>query len=406
MTVLTTTRPPAGAPPARRASLAGPTSHLGPDDVKRIGRELDAIRQRVVESRGAADAAYIRRVIATQRRLELLGRACLLASRWRPAWAVGTVALSLSKILENMEIGHNVLHGQWDWMRDPKIHSTTWEWDHVSPAAEWKRSHNNTHHVHTNVLGKDNDLGYGILRVDESQEWRPRHLVQPLWNAVTACVFEYGIAMYDLEYGESLRSGTPLTPDQRRRGAATLRKAGRQAARDYVLFPALSGRYAGRALLANVLANVVRNVWSHSVIMCGHFPEGVETFEIDCVPDDETQGEWYLRQMLGSADITGSPLLHLLTGNLSHQIEHHLFPDLPSNRYAEIAPQVRDVMERHGLRYHAAPMLTQVGSAWHKVVRLSLPEGGWREAAHEVRERAGRRLARRPRRGARPRRHG
>jgi NADPH-dependent stearoyl-CoA 9-desaturase len=413
MTVLERTPEPATLP-ARRQPLTGPTAHLSEADVERIGRELDAIRRRVLESRGATDAAYIRRVIATQRRLELLGRACLVASRYRPALVVGTVALSLSKILENMEIGHNVLHGQWDWMRDPKIHSTTWEWDHVSPASEWKRSHNNTHHVHTNVLGKDNDLGYGILRVDESQEWRPRHLVQPLWNAVTACVFEYGIAMYDLEYGESFRSGTPLTADQRRRGAATLRKAARQAAKDFVVFPALSGRHAGRTLLANVVATVVRNVWSHSVIMCGHFPEGVETFEIDRVPDDETQGEWYLRQMLGSADITGSPLLHLLTGNLSHQIEHHLFPDLPSNRYAEIAPQVRDVMERHGLRYHAAPLLTQVGSAWHKVVRLSLPEGGWREAAREVRERTAagvrsrvsRQPGRRPRRGAPPRHRG
>ncbi|GAB3990221.1 fatty acid desaturase family protein [Nocardioides marmoraquaticus] len=411
MTVLTHTRAQTTPPvPHPRPPLAGPTAHLTPADVERIGRELDAIRQRVVDSRGAADAAYIRRVIATQRRLELVGRACLLASRHRPAWVVGTVALTLSKVLENMEIGHNVLHGQWDWMRDPKIHSTTWEWDHVSPASEWKRSHNNTHHVHTNVLGKDNDLGYGILRVDESQEWRPRHLVQPLWNAVTACVFEYGIAMYDLEYGDSFRSGTPLTADQRRRGAATLRKAGRQVTRDFVLFPALSGRYAGRALLGTVVANVVRNVWSHSVIMCGHFPEGVETFEIDHVPEHETQGEWYLRQMLGSADISGSPLLHLLTGNLSHQIEHHLFPDLPSNRYAQIAPAVRDVMERHGLRYHSAPLLQQVGSAWHKVVRLSLPEGGWREAAHEVRVRVGARVSgrtgRRPRRGGRPRRHG
>ncbi len=77
--------------------------------------------------------------------------------------------------------------------------------------------------------------------------------------------------------------------------------------------------------------------------------------------------------MLGSADITGPPLLHVLAGNLSHQIEHHVFPDLPSNRYAEIAPRLREVMERHGLTYHAAPLHRQVASAWHKVVRLSVP---------------------------------
>ncbi len=77
--------------------------------------------------------------------------------------------------------------------------------------------------------------------------------------------------------------------------------------------------------------------------------------------------------MLGSANISGSPTLHLMTGNLSHQIEHHLFPDLPSRRYAEVAPKVRAVLERHGLKYNAAPLPQQVASAWHRVVRLSLP---------------------------------
>jgi fatty acid desaturase len=56
-------------------------------------------------------------------------RGVLLFSLFPPAWLLGTAGLSVAKILENMEIGHNVLHGQWDWMRDPKIHSTTWEWD-------------------------------------------------------------------------------------------------------------------------------------------------------------------------------------------------------------------------------------------------------------------------------------
>ena len=94
---------------------------------------------------------------------------------------------------------------------------------------------------------------------------------------------------------------------------------------------------------------MVRNLWSHSVIMCGHFPEGVETFEKTSI-EGETRGEWYLRQMLGSANISGSKAMHLMTGNLSHQVEHHLFPDLPSNRYAEIAPKVKDIFDRYGLR--------------------------------------------------------
>ncbi|OMQ15408.1 acyl-CoA desaturase [Modestobacter sp. VKM Ac-2676] len=352
-----------------------PIAHLSEADIEAIGRELDAIRQRVVDSRGEDDAAYIRRVIDVQRKMELASRAVLLFSKFPPAWVLGTAGLSVAKILENMEIGHNILHGQWDWMRDPKIHSTTWEWDMASPSEQWKHSHNVLHHTYTNVIGKDNDLGYGIMRVDEDQRWVPLYLLQPVWNFVNACFFEYGIAAYDLELGKNLATKERRAdPGFRARGKQVLKKIGKQMTKDYVVHPALSGPSFLPTLAANFTANVVRNVWSHSVIMCGHFPEGVETFEKKSI-DGETRGEWYLRQMLGSANISGSKAMHIMTGNLSHQVEHHLFPDLPSNRYAEIAPQIRDLFARYGLRYHTASLPRQVGSAWHKVIRLSLPNG-------------------------------
>ncbi len=355
-----------------------PTAHLTPEDIEQLGVELDAIRQEVLDERGEQDAAYIRRIVDVQRKLELASRAVLLASAFPPAWVAGTVGLSVAKILENMEIGHNVMHGQWDWMRDPKIHSTTWEWDNASTAEGWKHSHNEIHHTYTNIVGKDNDLGYGIMRVDEGQRWVPMYLAQPLWNAINACFFEYGIAAYDLELGKNLA----ISKDKRSeafksRARNTVRKIRQQATKDYLVNPALALPFGGAlpALAANFTANVVRNVWSHSVIMCGHFPEGVETFERKSIPDDESRGEWYLRQMLGSANISGSKAMHLMTGNLSHQIEHHLFPDLPSVRYAEIAPKVKALFDKYELNYHEASLPRQVGSAWHKVVRLSLPNG-------------------------------
>ena len=348
---------------------------LSPEEVESLGEQLDAIRQRTLDSRGARDAAYIRRVVRAQRLFELGSRALLLRSRNRVAWVAGTASLAIAKILDNMEIGHNVLHGQWDWMRDPKIHSTTWEWDHVTPAAQWQRAHNETHHTYTNIVGMDNDLGYGIMRVDEAQPWKPRYLVQPAWNFVTACIFEYGIAMFDLDLGDHIRDKRQMSPEKKAEVKVTLAKARRQLGKDFVLYPALSGRAWRSTLAANAVANLTRNLWSHSVIMCGHFPEGVSTFEQDQLDENETRGHWYLRQMLGSANISGPRLLHLMTGNLSHQIEHHIFPDLPSNRYAEIAPQVREVFTRFNLPYNARPMVRQVASAWHKVVRLSLPNG-------------------------------
>jgi len=358
-----------------------PIAHLTEDDIAEIGRRLDAIRQSVIDTRGEQDAAYIRGMVDLQRRLELGSRAVLLFSVLPPAWLLGTAGLTVAKILENMEIGHNVMHGQWDWMRDPKIHSTTWEWDNATPAEAWKHSHNQVHHTYTNIVGKDNDLGYGIMRVDEEQRWVPFYLLQPLWNFVNACFFEYGIAAYDLELGRNLALPKDKRPESFKANVrATLKKIRKQATKDYVVNPllALPTGSALPTLAANFVANLGRNLWSHSVIMCGHFPEGVETFEKAALPEKESRGEWYVRQMLGSANISGSKAMHVMSGNLSHQIEHHLFPDLPSNRYAEVAPQVREVFDDYGLTYLARPLPAQVASAWHKVFRLSLPNG-WLE---------------------------
>jgi linoleoyl-CoA desaturase len=219
-----------------------PTAYLTPEDIEQIGVELDAIRASIIEKRGADDAAYIRAVIDAQRKLELASRAVLLVSLFPPAWVVGTAGLAIAKIIENMEIGHNVMHGQWDWMRDPKIHSTTWEWDNASPAAQWKHSHNELHHTYTNVIGKDNDLGYGIMRVDEDQRWVPFYLAQPLWNFINACFFEYGIAAYDLELGKNLRSKKRRSsPEFKARAKQTLTKIRQQVTKDYLVHPLLSG---------------------------------------------------------------------------------------------------------------------------------------------------------------------
>ncbi|HSE08462.1 MAG TPA: acyl-CoA desaturase [Nocardioidaceae bacterium] len=370
-----------------------PVAHLTPEDVEDIGARLDAIRAEVVASRGERDAAYIRRVIDVQRTLELSSRAALLFSLLPPAWLAGTAGLSIAKILENMEIGHNVMHGQWDWMRDPKIHSTTWEWDNASPAEQWKHSHNELHHTYTNVIGRDNDLGYGIMRVDEDQRWHPFYLAQPLWNLINACIFEYGIAAYDLELGKNLPSKKRRSsPEFKARGKQVLRKIRGQVVKDYVAHPLLSGPSFATTAVANGTANLVRNLWTHSVIMCGHFPEGVETFERRSI-EGETRGEWYLRQMLGSANISGGKAMHIMTGNLSYQIEHHLFPDLPSNRYQEIAPKVRELFEEYGLTYTTGPLPKQVASAWSKVIRLSLPNGFVEETASTLRRKAGRPVA-------------
>ena len=344
------------------------------DPLEELARELDAIRAAVQADLGAGDRAYITRVIAVQRHLEVAGRALLVGARFGPAAVTGTALLSLAKVLENMEIGHNVLHGQWDWMHDPAIHSSTWEWDAVSTAGSWKHAHNFQHHTYTNVLGRDRDLGYSAMRVEPEQPWHPVYLAQPVYFFLMAAVFEWGIALYDLEL-DAVGRGEKSRATAREEIVALLHKARRQLVKDYALFPALAGRRgARRALAGNVVANLVRNVWVHTIVFCGHIPANAETFTEEQYRG-ETRGGFYRRQLLGSCNLEGSRLFHLLTGNLSFQIEHHLFPDLPSNRYAEIAPQVRAVCERHRLPYNSGRLGRQYRSVYRQVLRLAFPGG-------------------------------
>lgn len=364
------------------ADDAEPVMHVAPStpvagmdltaaQIEEIGRRLDDLRARIEASRGGRDADYIHSIIALHRKLEITGRGLLCLGILPPAWLAGTAALSVAKILENMELGHNIIHGQWDWMNDPEIHSSTWEWDTMSTSAAWKHSHNYRHHTFTNVIGEDRDVGYGILRMSEETTWNPYYLGNPVYNLLLAAFFQYGVGLHDLEV-EKVASGEKSLGSLWRGVKGMGRKVGRQLLKDYVVFPALAGPFFAPVIAGNLTANLARNIWTHAVIFCGHFPDGVAVFSAAQL-DGETRGAWYVRQMMGSANFTGGPLMHLLSGNLCFQIEHHCFPDLPSNRYSEIAPEVEAICEEFGVDYTTGSLWGQYRKVLRKINRLALP---------------------------------
>jgi linoleoyl-CoA desaturase len=407
-----------------------PLHRLTPEQIEQIGREFDDLHEQVKADLGDRDARYIRSIIGLQRRLALLGRLLLIASRWRVPWMLGAGSLGLAKILENMEIGHNVLHGQWDWMNDPVINSRAWDWDTASTAEAWRHSHNYIHHTYTNILGKDRDLGYEIMRIDPHQPWHPVYLAQPFYNILLMMLFEWGVAVHDLDF-TAIRAGEKSLEKVRKELRGILGKARAQVQKDYVAWPLISGlvmtgvdaavlaarsRHASgaarararlqraarvpvkgsrrgaralvrglverrafrepfrRTLTADLAANLIRNVWSYAIIFCGHFPDQTYTFTEGEVRD-ETRGGWYVRQLVGAANIDGGPLFHVISGNLGYQVEHHLFPDMPSTRYGEIAPKVRRICERYGLPYNSGPLHQQFGMVQRTILRLALPGG-------------------------------
>lgn len=348
----------------------GEYAHLTEADVESLGRELDQLRRDIEEDRGERDARYIHRTIRFQRLLDLAARTTLLLTKGRGGWLLGTVGLATAKSIENMELGHNISHGQWDWLNDPEIHSTTWEWDMASVSAQWQYSHNYRHHRFTNIVGMDDDIGYGVMRVTRDQPWQPAYLLQPIRNLLLAATFEWGIALHDLAAAQARDTADA---DRKAPVTALLAKIGRQVGKDYVLFPALSGRRWLRTLTANATANLLRNLWTHAVIFCGHFPDGAEKFTITDL-DGESRADWYLRQMLGTANFDAGPALAFMSGNLCYQIEHHLFPDLPSRRYRDIAVRVRELCDKYDLPYTTGPLAKQYLLTLRTIHKLALPD--------------------------------
>ena len=363
-------------------------THLSDADIDSLAVELDAIRTDVEDSLGQRDSRYIHRIIAAQRGLEVAGRLMLAFGSKRSAWVAGTATLALAKIIENMEISHNVIHGQWDWMNDPEIHSSTWEWDMTGAAKHWRVTHNFSHHKYTNILGMDDDVGYGILRVTRDEPWRPYNTLNLFFNTMLAVGFEWGIGLQHLQLRKMLDG-----PESRAATYTRMRefgaKAGRQLIKDYAAYPALTALSprAGFAstVKANAVANVIRNLWANAVIFCGHFPDGAEKFALSDM-EGESKGQWYLRQMLGSANIDAGPAMAFMTGNLAYQIEHHLYPDLPSYRLAEISVRVREVCEKYDLPYTSGPMLVQYSKTWRTIAKLSLPDRFLRHTADDAPE--------------------
>lgn len=353
--------------PDRRATVG--TDQLTYEQLDELGRELDEVRDRILHELGQSDADYIRRVIRVQLASEVAGRLLLFAGVfWWPLLVVAVATLAFSKILENMEIGHNVMHGQYDWMNDPLVDGHRYEWDNVAPAKDWKHGHNYVHHTYTNVYGMDRDIGYGLLRVADDQPWYPNHRFNLPLAFVLMVFFEWGVMYHGLELDEYL-GGKISKAEFAARKKRAYAKVRRQLFKDYVAYPAVallavpftSWWAPVMVLAATFVANVIRNIWTFLIIFCGHFPEGAETFAEE-EAENENRGQWYFRQILGSCNITGSAPFHVMTGNLSYQIEHHAFPDIPACRYPEAARDMHRIVQKYQLRYNTGRLSKQLWS--------------------------------------------
>ncbi len=348
--------------------------NLTPQETEAFGNELEKIRTDVMAKVGKEDADHIRTVYKTYRYTEIIGRGLIHFSFEPISFVLGTSLLAVSKILNVMEIGHNVMHGQYDWMNDSRFNSRTFEWDIVSDSKQWKFYHNYMHHTFTNVVGKDHDYGYNFTRLTEEQKWKPIYLTQLFSNLFLMFNFQWGVGGHGpkVEYLEKPKKQRTMKSYKEYRNV-WFKKIELQLVKDYLFFPILAGLNFPKVVLANLIANMIRNVWTYAVIFCGHFTENTETFTTEEIKN-ETKAQWYLRQLKGSSNLSGSKLFYIMTGHLSHQIEHHMFPDVPAKRYQEIAPKLQALCAIYGQHYNVASFPKQFASVWKRIFAYSMPD--------------------------------
>ena len=352
--------------------------YLTDEEIQSFGEKIEVIRRDTMQSLGEQDAAYIYKIRNFVRYSEIASRGMLMVAGWLPPlWLLGTGLLGISKILENMELGHNVMHGQFDWLNDPSLNGANYDWDTIATGDDWKYTHNYVHHTYTNIVGKDHDVGYGLIRVSESQPWEPRFLFNIPLAIQLMIFFEWYVGVQNLHLEDVLAYKTKTWREVWQDSIKLRKKVKRQVIKDYVFFPVIAGPNAIPVFAGNAVANVIRSLWASAVIFNGHFTEDAETFELDNT-ENKTRAEWYLRQIRGSSNFSGTQWLHILSGNLSHQIEHHLFPDMPANRYAEVAPKVKALCAEYGIHYNEASFIKQFASVWVRLGKCSLPND-WKE---------------------------
>jgi fatty acid desaturase len=311
--------------------------------------------------------------------MEVAGRVLIHFSPEPVTFVLGVLALWVHKQLQATEIGHTALHGAYDRLSGAEsFASSTFRWDTPVDEESWRHAHNIRHHGNTNVYGRDPDVEFGPVRLTEQTPWSPGHRRQLAMALLVLFPF-FGFVINTHVTGLvdtwALGDRPPaVLPD---RSAASVRLAYKRALRKYVpyylynfvLFPALAGPRFWKVLLGNVLAEVLRDLYSAATIFCGHVGHDVKSY--GPATRAHGRGHWYAMQVEATNNFEVPLPVSILCGALDRQIEHHLFPRLPPNRLREVAPQVRAACEAHGVEYRTASWPVTLKKVFCRIMNLS-----------------------------------
>lgn len=287
-------------------------------------------------------------------------------------WVIALVSaalISTGNVSRWANTTHPILHGAYDKVpnvpykytkagfargKNRYIHWLDW----IKPEA-WEYEHNIMHHYH---LGEDDDPD----NVERNLQWLIKSKT-PMWMRYVFVYLFAGTWKFTYYAPNTLRI---LENKERRKRKepevsgyewSPFTKNGAELWKNYylpygivkfllipLLFLPLGAEAMFNAFIIIFIAEYFANLHSFLVIVPNHSAEDIYMFN----EPHKSQGEFYLRQIMGSVNYnTGSDLIDFAHGWLNYQVEHHLFPNLPLSQYQKMQPIVKEVCKKHNLEY-------------------------------------------------------
>lgn len=361
---------------------------LSPQQKKSFAAEISALYRSAKAEVGQSDLDHIARVDRFSKALEREARELINHGKGFSSWKSGIVMLISHYTIEFSELGHNILHGQYDHLENAgKFHSGRWHWNNTMDEQDWALMHNTVHHPFTNIKEKDHDLGYFVFRVNPAQKWRwysPFQVIALLWVLFNDAHY---YAMYTSMSADVARNGRVT-----RKGiAAPLGRIWREIKYSYITMPLKHGWRAFRIGSANFISRAMANAYLGLILSTSHMTEASEVFE---EVDHESEADYYIRQSAATMNFYGdkpfpekylkqmntlkeqgldTEFSDIFYGAINYHLEHHLYPDLPPNRIRALAPEVKSICEKYGVPYRIKSFSEAWPNVFRTILRHSLP---------------------------------
>ena len=305
-----------------------------------LTQQIQALGRTAREQTGAADVALLKRLKASTRLSELAGRLCLQFAMGPWSWLAGVFSLAYYFSVE-AQLNHSIMHGAYLGLPGAgRFTPDRYETLAVPFQSKTWRDAHRIHHANPSLLGDDPDTIHPLFRMHERQQLRPWHR----FNSWLGALFTFEHWAFD--YDRFLK-------DKGRRPAADraeLRKLALYVGYQYLLFPLLAWSHWKSVLAGALLATVIRNLVFTGLQTASSVGHEVSTRHALGFPKRRRE-DWYRFQMETSKNFRLQGIARMICGGLDRHIEHHLYPNLPPNRLHELSGGVRELCDRHGVRY-------------------------------------------------------